>query len=54
MKHKHKWQFIKDFPCDADNHILSPKDVWRIDGYIAKFVCECGAIKYIREKEIKK
>ena len=40
MKHKHKWQFVViiDNPCYYDKKKLNK----------AKFICECGKVKYVK------
>ena len=49
MKHKHEWQFVKEFIVDEVSRVL-----WRENyqnGKYAKFICHCGAVKVIRQIE---
>jgi hypothetical protein len=49
MKHKHEWQFVKEYQIDIFKEVAwqTPK------GHYSKFVCECGAFKTVRQFEVK-
>ena len=49
MKHKHNWQFIKEFQVDMFNQIA-----WKMkEGVYSKFACDCGAVKVVVQRSIK-
>ena len=46
MKHKHNWQFVKEFQVDMFNQV-----VWKMnEGNYSKFVCSCGAVKVVKQR----
>ena len=58
MKHKHNFQFVKEIPTYPIYKILDMKEVWNMEKKCigwnrpkCKFVCICGKVKLVDEKE---
>lgn len=49
MKHKHKWQFKKEFSLLANCVLTNNFPICHYDDYNT-FVCECGAEKDVKVK----
>jgi hypothetical protein len=48
-KHEHKWQFVREVNVDMFSQVA-----WNLkSGPHLKFVCSCGAVKYVTAYEVK-
>ena len=49
--HQHDWQYVKEVRVDEWDRLAWKTN--RAVGVYLKFVCHCGAVKYVEQKEVK-